>query len=110
MSTVRLSITVLAGAASLSALLVFPRVAHAASSYYVSPTGSGMTCSQSQPCSVDIGAGAAHAGDFVVLMDGTYTSPLRAVHSGTASAWITFIAAQGALPIFDGTEQAMIDG
>ncbi len=77
--------------------------ASAATTYYVSPTGTGGTCSHAAPCSLDTGALNAVAGDFVVLLDGTYAGQqLVPMNSGTASAWITYQADVGAVPILDG--------
>jgi MYXO-CTERM domain-containing protein len=87
----------------LAALLFFQSSARARN-YYVSPTGSGTDCTHDTPCPLATGATNAQAGDYVVLLDGTYTNqPLIPVNSGTASAWITFIADPGAVPILDGT-------
>ncbi|MBV9948211.1 MAG: hypothetical protein JOZ69_15270, partial [Myxococcales bacterium] len=79
--------------------------AHAASSLYVSPTGTGVECSCDAPCALSTGALLAAAGDTVFLLDGTYTGPLSPANSGTPSAWITFQAAPGATPILDGSTQ-----
>jgi parallel beta-helix repeat protein len=81
--------------------------ASAATTYYVSPTGTGGMCSHASPCSLDTGAFNAVAGDFVVLLDGTYAGQqLIPVNSGTASAWITYQADVGAVPILDGKTAA----
>jgi MYXO-CTERM domain-containing protein len=92
----------LCGAVMAGLLGVGPR-AEAASIYYVSPTGTGCTCTRSAPCPLSVGATNAQAGDTVVLLDGTYQNqPLTPVSSGTSSAWITFQADDGAVPILDG--------
>ena len=94
-----------AGASLLTLLLLSPSAR--ATNYYVSPTGSGTDCTHDSPCALSYGATNAQAGDYVVLLDGTYTNqPLIAVNSGTASAWITFVADTGAVPILDGTGSA----
>ncbi len=88
----------------LVALLVAlaPR-AQAASVYYVSPAGTGCDCTKASPCPLSVGATNAQAGDTVVLLDGTYQNQsLSPVNSGTSSAWITFQADAGAVPILDG--------
>ena len=95
----------LAGGSLLILLLLSPSAR--ATNYYVSPTGSGTDCTHGSPCALSYGATNAQAGDYVVLLDGTYTNqPLIAVNSGTASAWITFVADTGAVPILDGTGSA----
>jgi len=90
----------LAGAALLGALVASSSAR--ATSYYVSPTGTGSTCSQASPCALTTGAAKTAAGDTVFLAGGAYSGPFTIPNSGTASAWITYQAADGALPIFDG--------
>jgi len=89
---------------ALCALLAGTRVAHAAVTFYVSPTGSPTAaCTRPDPCDLATGGTYALAGDVVVLLDGTYAKQsLNPVNSGTASAWITFQADAGAVPILDG--------
>jgi MYXO-CTERM domain-containing protein len=89
------------GAGLLIALLA--PAARAASVYYVSPTGTGCACTRAAPCPLALAAGNAQAGDTVVLLDGTYQNQqLTPANSGTSSAWITFQADDGAVPILDG--------
>ena len=57
-----------------------------ASSYYVSPSGSGSQCTLSSPCSLTTGLGMPRPGDEVVLMDGVYSQTLYINRGGTASA------------------------
>ncbi|HEY6475191.1 MAG TPA: hypothetical protein VI456_01340, partial [Polyangia bacterium] len=96
----------LAAGAALTTLLSLSPSARA-TNYDVSPTGSGSDCTHDSPCALSYGATNAQAGDYVVLLDGTYTNqPLIAANSGTASAWITFVADTGAVPILDGTGSA----
>jgi parallel beta-helix repeat protein len=91
-----------AATAFVAATILAP-AARAATSFYVSPTGSDDFCTRADPCSLATGASAAQAGDFVVLLDGTYANQqLVPANSGTSSAWITFIADDGAIPILDG--------
>ena len=90
----------LAGAVLLGALLAAPGAR--ATSYYVSPNGSGSTCSQAAPCALTAGAAKTAPGDVVYLAGGAYAGPFTVPNSGTAAAWITYQAADGALPIFDG--------
>ena len=77
---------------------------HAATTYYVSPDGAAdAICTRETPCALATGASTAKAGDFVVLLDGTYSNQqLTPANSGTSSAWITFQADDGALPILNG--------
>jgi hypothetical protein len=89
------------------AVAVLAPAAQAATTYYVSPTGTGTTCSHASPCALTTGSTDAQGGDFVVLLDGTYPGQqLSPANSGTASAWITFQADVGAVPILDGTTAA----
>ncbi len=88
------------GLSSLMAVTAALPVAHAAD-YYASPSGSGSTCSEASPCTLNTAVGKPAAGDTVYLLTGTYTG-LRPSKSGTASAWITFAAAPGAVPIING--------
>jgi len=73
-----------------------------AATYYAAPSGSGSTCSQSAPCSLSSAAGKTNPGDTVVLADGMYGS-LNVTRAGSASGWITYQAADGALPILQGS-------
>src|SRR5690348_4719903 len=94
------------GGGSLLALFLVSAAARA-TVYYVSPTGPGTgtpDCTHDSPCALSYGAATAAAGDTVVLLDGTYANrPLTPAKSGTASAWITFQADPGAVPILDGS-------
>ena len=84
------------------ATLALPRTA-LATNYFVSPSGTGTDCTQDLPCSLDTGAKTGMAGDTVFLMDGTYQGQsLNPTNSGTSSAWLTFEALPGAVPILDG--------
>jgi hypothetical protein len=58
---------------------------------YVSPSGSGSTCSQASPCSLSTGQSQAVPGDTVMLLNGSYGS-FEATKAGTASAPIKFQA------------------
>src|SRR3569623_866691 len=90
----------LAGAALLGARVAASSAR--ATSYYVAPNGTGSTCSQASPCPLTTGAAKTVAGDTVFLAGGAYGGPFTIPNSGTASAWITYQAVDGALPIFDG--------
>ena len=86
---------------TLPSVLLTARAAGAAD-YYASPSGSGSTCSQASPCSAGTAAGKTNPGDTVHLADGTYNTSLLPTRSGNATAWITYAAADGAVPIFMG--------
>jgi parallel beta-helix repeat protein len=95
---------ILGSCAALVAVLAVARPA-AATTLYVSPTGTAQTgcTTRANPCSLASAAAAAVAGDTVVLMDGLYKQQtLSPVNSGTASAWITFRADECATPILEG--------
>ena len=53
-----------------------------AATYYVSPSGSGSTCSSGTPCSFSTGLSTAGNGDKVILKDGTYTTALITQRDG----------------------------
>jgi hypothetical protein len=64
-----------------------------ATTRYVSPSGSGSTCSSGTPCSLTTGLTATVAGDTLILKNGTYnTGEFTPPNSGTASARITMTA------------------
>src|SRR5580692_3675022 len=97
----------LSSSSAFAAITVLAPAALAATSYYVSPTGTGTSCTHASPCSLATGATNAQAGDYVVLLDGTYENQqLMPANSGTASAWITYEADVGAVPILDGKTAA----
>src|SRR5262247_2141556 len=74
----------IAGAGLL--LSLFSPVAHATgSSRFVTPTGSGSTCSQAAPCSLTTALAQSVSGDSIYLAAGTYTGTGTAVISLTAS-------------------------
>jgi hypothetical protein len=52
--------------------------------YYVSPSGGGTACSQSSPCALTTGLDRVAPGDEVVLLDGTYTTPLIVTKGGSS--------------------------
>ncbi len=86
------------------AVIALTGVAGAATTWYVSPTGTATSgCStRSTPCDLTDAAAGAMAGDTVILMDGVYTTQLNVANSGTSSAWITFQADTCATPIIQG--------
>jgi hypothetical protein len=67
-------------------------VAQAASTYYVSPSGSSSSCTKTSPCSLTTGLDKAQAGDEVVLLNGTYTQMLQSKRSGAEGRPITIRA------------------
>ena len=74
-----------------------------ATDYYAAANGSQSAAGTlAAPFSVFKAASIAKAGDTVYLRGGTYSGSLTPQNSGTASAWITFAAYPGELPIFDG--------
>jgi parallel beta-helix repeat protein len=105
---------VLVGGLSAATLLA-ARPAHA-TNLFASPTGASadagaVNCDRETPCNLATVGAMAQAGDTVVLLDGTYANQqLITVNSGTASAWITFQADVGAVPIIDGAGVVNPDG
>jgi hypothetical protein len=95
----------------------------AAASYYASPSGSGSTCSNSSPCSVNTALGRLVPGDTLYLKGGFYAAlghnqsdgqGIR-IPSGTAANRITIKAAPGETPIirtvtFDADGYITLDG
>jgi hypothetical protein len=53
--------------------------------YWVTPAGSGTTCSSGSPCSLATALAAVQPGDTVLLGDGTYATPLTPPRGGTAT-------------------------
>jgi hypothetical protein len=78
--------------------------------YYASPTGSGSSCTLASPCSLGTAAGKPKPGDIVCLRGGTYSSGLFATVSGTSTAWITFAAYPGELPIISSSTGVNVTG
>lgn len=76
----------------------------AAIDYYVSPTGSGTTCSSASPCTLATGLGKSLVGDdYLILKDGTYTgTSLTVPWSGTMGHSITIRAENDGQAIIDG--------
>jgi hypothetical protein len=54
--------------------VLLPAAAVTGTSYYVSPSGAGTTCTPAAPCALATGRGKAGAGDEVVLLNGVYTN------------------------------------
>jgi hypothetical protein len=78
--------------------------------YYASPTGTGNSCTLSSPCSLGTAAGKPKPGDIVCLRGGTYATSLFETVSGSASAWISFVAYPGELPILNGGSGVAVNG
>jgi len=89
---------------SLALLLSFATSA-AAGTYYVAPSGhdSGPGTVGQPWRTLAKAAGAATAGDTVYIRAGTYNERLVPAHSGSAGAWITYVAYPGETPVIDGT-------
>jgi parallel beta-helix repeat protein len=84
--------------------LLTPLIAQA-TTRYVSPSGSGSTCSKASPCSLDTGISQTGAGDTLYLKGGTYTQRLEdqtpTLPSGTS--WdnpVTIAGAPGETAVF----------
>jgi hypothetical protein len=76
-------------------------------SYYVSPSGSGTSCTQGTPCSLSYGLSQAQAGDEVVLRGGVYhQGEIDLPRSGTAGAPIVVRAYAGETAALDGGDSA----
>ncbi len=108
----------LAAALALAGVAAAPALSHAATTttLYVSPTGSGTSCSASAPCSPTQAKSSVEAidgnmsGDIAVqLAGGTYrlSAPLVLgnADSGTNGHNVIWQAAQGASPVLDGGQQ-----
>lgn len=80
-----------------------------AATYYVSPEGSGSTCSTSSRCSLTTGIGLMASGDTLILGDGTYNQRLTGVPSGVSGAY-TYIRSEhdGGAIISDSTESTAV--
>lgn len=81
-------------ATALLILFAFAHVPAFAADRYASPTGSGSTCSEASPCSVQEAINQAQPGESVILKDGTYTPSVNydTVRDGTSTAKITITA------------------
>ncbi len=77
----------------------------ASNSYYVSPSGSGTTCSSGSPCSLQEGINRAQAGEGVILLGGTYyEGEFTLPRSGSAGAPIVVRGNAGETAILDGAD------
>jgi len=76
-------------------------------SYYISPSGSGSTCSLAAPCSLAEGLDQVQPGEAVVLRGGTYyEGEFYFPRSGTAGAPIMVQSYPGERAILDGADPA----
>ena len=66
--------------------------AEAAISWFASPNGSGTTCGQGMPCSLNTALNRAIAGDSIILLNGTYAQTIRTVRAGSSGKPITIRA------------------
>ena len=89
----------------LFALFGFTKSANAAT-YYASPIGSGATCSQSSPCTVQTGISKLTAGAILWLLDGTYTGDSGMINTnnlhGSSGSRITIGALNEGSVLIDG--------
>jgi len=100
----QLNCTTLQASASTRAEITVPTPKN---SYYVSPDGSGSTCTQDAPCPLTIGINRAAAGDAVVLRGGVYyDGEIRLPRSGRADAPIVIQSYPGEKAILDGADPA----
>jgi parallel beta-helix repeat protein len=94
--------TTVEGQASTRAEVTIPAPS---TSYYVSPAGSGTTCSSAVPCSLGEGIGQAQAGDEVVLRSGVYYDDgIDLPRSGSPGAPIVIREYEGEEAILDGAD------
>jgi len=78
-----------------------------ASTYYVSPDGSGTTCSYAEPCSLAEGLSQAQAGGQVILRGGVYhQGEFDLPRSGAAGAPVVVRGNSGETAILDGGDPA----
>jgi parallel beta-helix repeat protein len=94
--------TTVQGQASTRAEVTIPA---ASASYYVSPGGSGTTCSSATPCSLAEGISQAQAGEEVVLRGGVYyEGGIYLPRSGSTGAPIVIREYDGEEAILDGAD------
>jgi hypothetical protein len=94
-------IALAAGVATALSLILLPAVpSDAATTLTASATGSGTACSATAPCSAVTALSKARGGDVVVLLAGSYGSPVLKGTGGTASAPIRVRPATGAVASF----------
>jgi hypothetical protein len=91
------------GTGSTRAEITIPTPTH---SYYVSPSGSGTTCSLAAPCSLTEGLSQAQPGREVVLRGGVYYRAETLPRSGTSGAPIVVRGYPGETAVLDGADPA----
>jgi len=95
---------ILTGTASTRAEIGAPLASHA---YYVSPSGSGTSCSLAAPCSLEEGLSQVQPGEEVVMRGGVYyQGDLSLPRSGAAGAPIVIRGYAGEMAILDGADPA----
>jgi hypothetical protein len=78
-----------------------------ATAHYVSPGGSGVACSDAEPCSLAEGLSQAQAGEQVLLRGGVYyEGELDLPHSGVAGAPVVVRGNRGETAVLDGGDPA----
>ena len=81
------------------------RIPEPEKTYYVSPEGSGDTCTMASPCRLTSGIAQAQAGEAVVLRGGVYqTGDMSLPRSGTADHPVQIRGYSGETPILDGAD------
>lgn len=70
------------------------------STLYVSPSGTGGVCTDSDPCSYSTGKSSMAGGDTLIFKDGSYNTGISAVLNGTSGAYTTFKAQNDGAVIF----------
>jgi hypothetical protein len=95
--------TIVFGASSTRTEVTIPAPSH---SYYVSPSGSGTTCSLAAPCSLTEGLNQAQPGQEVVLRGGVYYRSETLPRSGASSAPIVVKGYPGETAVLDGADPA----
>jgi len=104
---------ILACAASLLACALLAQAALASTTYFVSPTGSGTSCTEAAPCALTKGYEKTVAGDSVLLEPGSYTlekglNVTRAISlGGRVGASTTVLTSEAALLKVGGEPKAI---
>ena len=74
--------------------------------YYVSPSGSGSTCSSGSRCVLATGLGKLAGGDTLILGDGTYSTQIKSPAGGSAGAYTVIKAENDGSAIVQSTSTA----
>jgi hypothetical protein len=104
---------ILACVASLLACALLAQAALASTTYVVSPTGSGTTCTEAAPCALTKGLEKALAGDSVLLEPGSYTLAKRLTVGraislgGRVGASTTILTSETAMVMVSGEPRAI---